>query len=519
MPPPELTDYEFRDIFHQLRDIDGIVVNDKTNFSGKLGSKQITISNSRFLRSLKIDNLNVESQLIFQGCTFGMSDEDEFVSTNLHGRRIEFRDCVFWGNVKFVKFITEELWFYGCIFWGDLRFSGIGEGMEIYLRDLFGKHVNVNKNLIFENSSKCKFSTRGVFVGKEMNFHRNHDCDIYIGNGSYNTIRIENLKDNINLKIQGDSDDKTGLLIISLIGVLMECKGTLLFKNAIIWAFEISPYNSNSNLEFKIMNIKLRRTFSMIDSDLGKILFNQVDFSDAFIEFDNSNLGSCVFSNIEWPEKHRLYKKIEEEESQKEKEDIEIQNKEERDRKASGKKQSNEEINVKYEKDDALRLKRIKRKKIRREVYRQLKNVMKAQSSNIDALEFYRNEMREYWFEIKLNPKVSFWEKFIVGTSKWTSDFGVSLKRPLQLLMLFHLGFFLLLILCHYDGLRIDLGESFNRLEIFKGIGDFLFLLNPIHKMPEGQIGLIVTIDFFIRLFSGFFIYHIISATRKHIRL
>ncbi|PCJ86156.1 MAG: hypothetical protein COA57_06460, partial [Flavobacteriales bacterium] len=159
-----------------------------------------------------------------------------------------------------------------------------------------------------------------------------------------------------------------------------------------------------------------------------------------------------------------------------------------------------------------------KKELILREVYRQLKNLCKAQSNYIDALGFYRNEYAAYWKYIKANKKeVSFEDRFLVGLGRHVSNFGQSFIRPLIWLIIMHGILFLLLVIFNYKGFNFSFNHSWNSFR--EGFGEYWYLLNPVHRFTDDMAGGLKTIDFLMRLSSGFFIYHIIRASRKFAQL
>ena len=132
--------------------------------------------------------------------------------------------------------------------------------------------------------------------------------------------------------------------------------------------------------------------------------------------------------------------------------------------------------------------------------------------NNIDALAFYRNEMEAYREFIKDNKDIDWQEKLIVRLSRWASDHGQSLKRPIIGLFGFHLLFFLIAIGINYNGFYFTPNHDWSTVWDF--IGSYFYLLNPVHKLPDTHGGMLI-VDFLMRLSSGFFIYHIIRASRK----
>jgi hypothetical protein len=193
-----------------------------------------------------------------------------------------------------------------------------------------------------------------------------------------------------------------------------------------------------------------------------------LDLSSCSLHFDHSLLNKCVFSNIAWPKKMRL-----------------------------------DSANPDGSKQRFISLK---------ETYRQLKQAMLKDGNNIDALAFYRNELEEYRSFAKDNPEVKREDKIILWMMWLFSDHGQSFARPIAWLLGMHLVFFLIAIAVGYNGFYFTPDHDWSAVWDF--IGSYFFLLNPVHKLPDTNGGMLI-VDFFMRLSSGFFIYHIIRASRK----
>lgn len=144
-----------------------------------------------------------------------------------------------------------------------------------------------------------------------------------------------------------------------------------------------------------------------------------------------------------------------------------------------------------------------------RDTYRQLKAASTANHNHIEALEFYRNEMRLYWKEIRINGGVRWHDRILVFTNRWVSDFGQNWFLPIFWLFLFHTLMYCCII--HFQ-FKVS-STAFDN-----GIGQYFELLNPVHKTPDYIQGSDIAIEFFLRILNGFFIYHFIKATRKMIK-
>lgn len=142
-----------------------------------------------------------------------------------------------------------------------------------------------------------------------------------------------------------------------------------------------------------------------------------------------------------------------------------------------------------------------------RDTYRQLKAASIANHNQIEALDFYRNEMRLYWKEIRVNGGVKLQDRILVFLNRFVSDFGQNWILPVFWLIIFHFIFIMCLFQWQF---------SLSLIDFENGLGQFFNLLNPIHKTPDYiNTGLGYLTEFFMRVLSGFFIFHFVKATRK----
>lgn len=221
--------------------------------------------------------------------------------------------------------------------------------------------------------------------------------------------------------------------------------------------------------EYRFQNSIIKNLWDMRNSAPSDLQLINVEFApNCKIHLDNSMIGECVFSGVTWPASNLFYSSYED------------------------KKKQNQSL---------------------REAYRQLKQAMLKDGNNIDALAFYRNEMNSYWEYAWCNPQVNREDKFILFISLIFSNHGQSFVLPLIWLLGAHLVLFLIAIEVGYNGFYFtsNLAEWGATADF---VGSYFHLLNPVHKLPDTNGGMLI-VDFFMRLSSGFFIYHIIRASRK----
>ncbi|HEY8933941.1 MAG TPA: hypothetical protein VIM65_01925, partial [Cyclobacteriaceae bacterium] len=228
----------------------------------------------------------------------------------------------------------------------------------------------------------------------------------------------------------------------------------------------------------------------------SKAKFHNVNFQQAEIRFHDSSLPNAELINVRWPKNYEIY----EYENDLKKEDI----------------------TPKQITDKLWSLK---------ESYRQLKVLSLSQQNKIDAISFQKQELKIYWMIVDKdfceNWKVSWFDTvknsgnwLILWTHKAASDFGVNIWRPLRLLLIFHFIFFFILMLSQ-SGLDYELTwncKEWTRGAFIDGLGDYLYTLSPVHtaKIGKGQVPIQPIIDFFMRIFAGYFIFYFITANRKY---
>lgn len=145
--------------------------------------------------------------------------------------------------------------------------------------------------------------------------------------------------------------------------------------------------------------------------------------------------------------------------------------------------------------------------KYQRDNYRQLKMAAMANHNNIEALEFYKNEMILYWKEIRLEGGVTWYDRILVFVNRVSSNFGQNWFLPLLWMFAFALIFYSSILSWRYLDNDWSGGEEF---------GQFWVLINPVHTTPEYiNTGAGLFTEFVMRVMIGYFLYHFIKASRK----
>lgn len=148
------------------------------------------------------------------------------------------------------------------------------------------------------------------------------------------------------------------------------------------------------------------------------------------------------------------------------------------------------------------------------EAYRLLKVASQNNKNEVDALDFYRLEMRTLWTirRIKSGRK-TLSDNILIGAARLFSDFGQNWWLPLLWLFGFHLLFIAFLFQGHSEIIIAP-------FQTVKFLGQYFDLLNPVHKQPDWvntSAGKLT--DFVIRICSGYFTYHFVKASRKFGRI
>lgn len=142
-----------------------------------------------------------------------------------------------------------------------------------------------------------------------------------------------------------------------------------------------------------------------------------------------------------------------------------------------------------------------------RDIYRQLKISASNSHNKVEALAFYKNEMQLYWKQVRIEGGIPWYDRVLVFTNRWTSNFGQDWYLPLIWFGLIHVLFYLYLI---------DFQLTFTWEAFWAGIDQSFPMLNPVHKTPEFILnGQHQAAHVIMRLIHAFLIYHFIRATRK----
>jgi len=162
-----------------------------------------------------------------------------------------------------------------------------------------------------------------------------------------------------------------------------------------------------------------------------------------------------------------------------------------------------------------------------RESYRQLKSLFIKNGNKIEALEFQKHELRAHYLLVKrdtFNDGVSGFFRnlgnfLILWTHKSASNFGLHIWKPFILLFIFHAIFFNVFLISN------DLGYQFsleNDPDVFAhACKDYFYTLWPTHgfsmkSIESVDVNISGLSDILLRVFSGYFIFYFVTASRKY---
>ncbi|WP_447642449.1 MULTISPECIES: hypothetical protein [Chitinophagaceae] len=155
-----------------------------------------------------------------------------------------------------------------------------------------------------------------------------------------------------------------------------------------------------------------------------------------------------------------------------------------------------------------------------KEAYRQLKISMSKHSDKIQESKFYAEELSFHNKTLDWSTpcKNEFWDKLILGWSKYFSDYGQSFIRPLFWLLAGHLILFVLVLI--FGGFApLHLTSPCNATsEGFKvAFEKYFTYINPLRRVDTSLSGYFIIFDLGMRIWASYMIYNLIRASRRFI--
>jgi len=489
----EIDEFQFLAFLHSKPEVEGKVITEFVDLN-KLGLHYIALE-ARTNSSRYNDDQKIKTCTFKKGIEWGDMAKLE---------KVEFYQCVFESieGILFKTFNTnKKISFYGCTFYGDLKFKDVDLDNVIFIGCDFKQPIEfsfeeskLKKLEIKENKSKDVF----------LSLVDNSKCyfgELYLTGLSFSVLDLNGhipefllfssvcANFDFNCHYLNFQISSSGIYDNSVIGKLNFHNPTPTLKSSIrinnTEIHRIIMPNFYEDVAINFLNVKFISEVNFANSIYNSLTFTNIYFHpNAEINFSHSDISKVVFAGVIWPKNYLV--------------------------------KSDNQLFWKKTRDELILLK---------DTYRQLKWVNKNQSNNIDAANFYKNELRIYWtltWKYGWNWKSplktinnKFQEFLIVGSNYLFSKFGQSIARPL--IWLFTVHFFLFYFLYTKKLQESFYFEWFGEID-WNYWGKYLTYLSPVHKIPGPfeNDGSFLVLDFFIRFFSGYFIYHVIKASRKY---
>ncbi len=464
--------------------------------------KRLEFLNCTFKKGVSITNLEMENLVIeFTNCTF-----QSFRLINSKLADFHFDKC----NLNNFSIFHSEI--------DSVYFTDCQAKKELVLSEVKGGFVSVSNSEISKFRLFCKEMEEVDIISKntidtiELNAFKKISITgsvkkIISHLGEFNSLEVEALYDYID---EGDGEKKASIVanrIEELSFRYNSFTGSVKIEDLEIDHLNMNDVDSDKGfMRFNELKIK-KAHFS--DVAIKSFYWNQVTFKDE-LRIERCDFSSLKIANVKWlPGKKMSDSFIDEE--------IPLFylirkkwfEKFEKNQKSKGtlflhslRKRFFGDLDL-YDDQDISDL------QYERETYRQLKATSISNQNLMESLDFYRNEMRLHWKEMRINNERNWADRVLVFVNRVVSDFGQNWWWALLWLFAVHFG----LMLCLFFGKwEIDVSAT-HHIGFW---GEYFNLLNPVHKTPDyvtTEWGKVT--DFVMRIFSSYFIYHFINASRK----
>jgi hypothetical protein len=438
-------------------------------------------------------NLNQIEDFIFEDCIFessvfisGLSHEDQIV---------KFENCEFHNSLKMIDF--------NCF---DLVFSK-SKIFDVLLLDSKFSEINIDETSVDNSLQFINIQAEDCYVTADKNSPINEI--IVSGKPPQNIELITNDSVNTLILRSADKVSITGDLIffeidtnscnhisyenitdkekMNLAKFVMSDKyftGNLFFESVNIDEMQLSNISCNEgSVRFNELII---RDAQFVDININSFFWNQIKFLDR-LKIERCNFSQLSFSNIDWLFGSKLSDSFLDKH-------IPL---------FYGIRKSWLSKDRVYDNHDLIAL------SYERETYRQLKAASTANQNHIEALDFYKNEMRLYWKEVRISGRISWTNRVIIFLNRWFSDFGQSWLLPVIWLICINTFY-----MFYWQGIHI----SFCLADWGKGFLNILFYMNPAREfLDTSKVGTTVAgFDILIRVINAFLLFHFVRATRKY---
>ena len=417
-------------------------------------------------------------KFFFDNCTFVHTDDVKLFF--IEDSKVEIKTCTFKGNLILIG--VENVYMLNSDVDGIIEFrNSKKENIKIENKEP-GHHIRaIWVSPIDTKESSLEFYKLNV---EELDFSNYVPNKIRLWGGEYDNVNLDDARNLNNLQIWGDDHLEKAIQIGKLSMTYLNLEGDILLKFARIKKLDITPFTTKKGF-MRWQGVKFLEDgeVKVEHSNLENVQWNGVDFKNTKLHFDWSMFSKMEIANVLWPEKYIIHPDLVKKKQQRE-----------------GKNNLFYEQITDEEQEQYL---------VQREIYRQLKSLSLSNNNRIDGLAFYKNEMSVYWNYVKWGKDIGRWDRFLIRLDKVVSDFGQSYLRPLGLLVFFHL------LVC----ISIWTFESHDYMfwngDFFSGLKEYFHWLIPVYKAPPEWGTMAVVSGVLGRIFGGFFIYHLIKASRK----
>ncbi|SJZ85536.1 hypothetical protein [Sediminibacterium ginsengisoli] len=422
---------------------------------------------------------------------------EEFDLTQSHNTEIFFHNCIFLEKVMIRKATFEhDLGFHDCFF--DKDFA-------------IGNEVNCKKSFGVIN---CKFKTTFVSIDAEYGdcYFKIRECNDFMIKGltfrsmimEYEGVHKLNQVSLSDLNEFTEGEMRLQSLVADNFNLTGSSKKMNYYiENLFVKKLNIDEYRNDGILrltDINALNPNVETEFIISDSYLGRAEFNDIDFSSfSHLYIGDSRIIDCSFTNVTWSKSIGAFDYFQ-------------------------KHISDTETKIKdIEKPGFLQLFKTARLRThndvisyygkQREIYRQLKYAMAKQGDVVNEQHFHALEMEAY--DKSLLWSKSRWTKMILKLSRWTSDYGQSVIKPIIWLFTVHFILFSILVYNNYFP-NLQFSTQPNWQGFKDGINYYFETINPFRKTESGLS--FVVIDLTMRIWSSYMIYNFIRASRRFIK-
>lgn len=244
--------------------------------------------------------------------------------------------------------------------------------------------------------------------------------------------------------------------------------------------------------------VKLLRAYELCGS--GKAEFNLIDLSRfTKVRIGGTHVIDSTFINVIWKRRINAFEKFEKEETPIEKKIAQLEKESVTQLIKTAKLRTEIDVSAYYAKQ--------------REIYRQLKYAMNRQGDLINEQRFHALEMDVY--DKSLLWSTSRWTKMILKLSRWTSDYGQSVIKPIVWLLVVHFVLFSILVaFSYFPELHFSISPNWQGMK--DGWNYYFETINPFRKVESGSS--FVFIDLLMRIWSSYMTYNFIRASRRLIK-